>query len=229
MPFTVHRPFKTLTAQRLNGAVANTTGVNLYFGLRVGKPLVGDTLATAAAVGDEVNVTSYARKLVVLNSTNFPDSSSGTDDWLIAASAITFAQFTGSGAQTDATHVFVCDALTGTAGNLYMQSPLNPYATPLLTTSTASCASGQAVINLASVAGLNVNDYVLVDTLASGQQEWLRVLSIATLAVTMTTNFAFTHTGAGIIVSQDGVRRTYAASSTEVLSSFKIPVITAAS
>lgn len=226
MPYTVHRPFKTFIAQRGNGALSNASAPNVYFGLRVGKPLATDTMTQAGATGDEVAVTSYARKVLAFSAANFPDSSSGTDDWLLQATAVAFAAFTGSGAQPNATHVFMCDTASGTTGNLYMQAPLNPYATPLATTTTGTTASGQAVINLTSVTGLNANDYLLVDTLASGQQEWLQILSIASLAVTMTTNFAFTHTGSGIIVSQDGLKRTYGAGATETISNFKIPFIT---
>ena len=207
MPQAVLPAFRKLVVDVFLSATRPT---NLYMGLSVGAPLDMTSLVEVSAFDSSSRSTGYARQTVALSSITNP----GTAASALILPTVNFPAFTQvpTTATNQATHWFLCDALTGTAGKLYAYGPLNP---AIVTGVLAAAAAGQSVISMANstASSLCPKDFLYIGTVCGGDQELLQVVSIGTAAgantpVTISYSLGYVH-ALGTAFNRDGATRVY--------------------
>ena len=208
MPQAVLPAFRKLVVDVFLSA---TRPANLYMGLSVGAPADMLSLVEVSAFDSSSRSTGYARQTVALSSITNPGAAASA---LILPTVI-FPAFTQvpTTATNQATHWFVCDALTGTAGKLYAYGPLNPAIVAGVL--AAAGARGQSVISMANgtASSLSPQDFLYIGTVCGADQELLQVVSIGTAVgantpVTISYSLGYVH-AIGTAFNRDGATRVY--------------------
>ena len=162
MPQIVYPQWKKEFAQIWNGSLApSALPSTLYLGLLAGTPGIANTLSSLN--GYEIAGGSYARIAIARNAVSFADTATGYD-WQYSIPLQTFPRFSATPSPNGAAHWFLCDQVSGYAGNLYATGPLNPAA--ISTTLSAAAAAGANTITIpaAQSALLSANDWLLIGT-----------------------------------------------------------------
>lgn len=209
MPQAVLPAFRKLVVDVFLSA---TRPVNLYMGLSVGAPVDMISLVEVSAFDVSSRPTGYARQTITLSSITNPGAAASA----LILPTVSFPAFTQVPipATNQATHWFVCDALTGTAGKLYAYGPLNPaVVTGVL---AAAATTGQTVISMATstASSLSAKDFLYIGTVCGGDLELLQVVSIGTASgantpVTISYSLGYVH-AIGTAFNRDGATRVYA-------------------
>ena len=215
MPQAVLPAFRKLIIDVFLGGTAPT---NLYMGLSVGVPADMATVVEVSAF-DPYRPTGYARQTVALTSITNP----GTTASALILPTATFPTFTQvpTAATNQATHWFLCDALTGATGKLYAYGPLNPAV--VIGALAAAASPGAAVLLMATATGssLSPGDFLYIGTACAGNLELLQVVSIGTASggntpVTIKYSVRYVHP-IGAPFNRDGATRVYGIGSVETV------------